>query len=446
MRFCESCGNALQPKDQFCGKCGAPVKREDAKRGKEGKKKELKNKKAWIIGITVLVMCVAMSVVGVVVIKPYCEKLSDYKEAESLLKDGEYSKAYKTFEKLENFKNAESRQLECQYGMAGEYYRKKKFEEAREIYEQLGKYSDSEEWVTKCQYEIAKALYQENKYEDAIDAFNEIETYKDSKEQIQNCYYELGQEAYQTSDYDAAMSYLGKAPDVEKAKELYQMLEWRAAYIDLLGYSEDGFYYSTSFGNDDRQSREAVEYEKEALGISLAYIDQDNIPELIVYRIDGNHGDGCWIYTAIDGYAQKVAYGDFDDDDYRETFGSGQAIQVVPKSSLLCDTYIGGGSWSDNYYKLKDGKLELVVKLLGVDLDREEWGTGTAKYYVNDKKVSKEKYVKEQEKLDEEYGSDYKWVGNSEYWNGEDPLILLRDNDYSVEDMMDRAISTFCNE
>lgn len=435
MRFCESCGNALQPEDQFCGKCGAPVKREDAKRGKGGKKKERKNKKAWIIGISVIVVCVAISIVGVVVIKPYCEKLSDYKEAESLLKDGEYAKAYKKFEKLEDFKNAESRQLECQYGMAEGYYKEEKFEEAREIYEQLGKYSDSEEWVTKCQYEIAKALYQENKYEEAIESFTEIETYKDAKEQIQNCYYDLGQEAYQTSDYESAMSYLGKAPDVEAAKELYQMLEWRAAYIEVL--EEEEFYYSTD-----------IEFEEEysSLGISLAYIDEDNIPELVIYRNNGSHGDGCWIYTMVDGNAQKVTYGDFEEDNCREIFGSGQAIQVVPKSSLFCDTYIGGGSWSDNYYKLKEGKLELVVKLLGVDLDMEEWGTGTAKYYVNDKKVSKEKYVTEQEKLDKEYGSDYKWVGNSEYWNGEDPLILLNNCNHSVETMMDRAISTFCNE
>ena len=133
MRFCESCGNALQTEDQFCGKCGAQVKREDAKCGKESKKRGRKNKKAWIIGISVIVVCVAISIVGVVVIKPYCEKLSDYKEAESLLKDGEYAKAYKKFEKLEDFKNAKSRQLECQYGMAEGYYKEEKFEEAKTI-------------------------------------------------------------------------------------------------------------------------------------------------------------------------------------------------------------------------------------------------------------------------------------------------------------------------
>ena len=245
--FCENCGNALQPKDQFCGKCGAPVKRE------ETKKKERKNKKAWIIGISVFVVCMAMSIVGVVVIKPYCEKLSDYKEAESLLKDGEYSKAYKTFEKLKDFKKAKSRQLECQYGMAGEYYEKEKFEEAREMYERLGKYNDSAEWVTKCQYQIAEDLYQKSEYEEAIEAFTEIETYKDAKVQIQNCYYELGEEAYQISDYDVAMSYLEKAPDVEVAKELYQMLEWRAAYIEVL--EEEEFSY---WGEEKLKFEESV--------------------------------------------------------------------------------------------------------------------------------------------------------------------------------------------
>lgn len=427
MRFCENCGNELQPKEKFCGKCGSPVKKE-----KEGKKK---GKKAWIIGISVFVVCVAASVVGVVVIKPYCEKFSSYKEAEALLKDGEYSKAYKTFEKLEDFKNAESQLLECQYGMAGEAYKNEKFKEAKEIYEQLEAYSDSAEWVTKCQYEIAKELYLDRQYEDAIDAFTEIDTYEDSEEQIQNCYYELGEEAYQTSDYESAMSYLEKAPDVKEAKELYQMLEWRRAYIEVL--EEEEFYYSTNIG---------FEEEYMPLGISLAYIDKDNIPELVIYRNNGSHGDGCWIYTMVDGYAQKVTYGDFEAGNCREIFGSGQAIQVVPRSSLICDTYIGGGSWDDCYYKLKDGKLELVAKLVGVDIDLEEWGYGTATYYVNDKKVSKEKYMKQKQKLDKEYGSDYIWVGNSEYWNGEDPLVLLKDNNYSVEEMMDQAIRTFCEK
>lgn len=427
MKFCESCGNALQPKDQFCGKCGAPVKREDAKRGKGGKKKELKNKKAWIIGITVLVMCVAMSVVGVVVIKPYCEKLSDYKEAESLLKDGEYSKAYKTFEKLEDFKDAKSRQLECQYGMAGDYYKEEKFEEAREIYEQLGKYNDSSEWVTKCQYEIAKALYQENKYEEAIEAFTKIETYEDSKEQIQNCYYQLGEEAYQASDYDVAMSYLENAPDVEKAKELYQMLEWRAAYIEVL--EEEEFYYSTDIESEEEYS---------SLGISLAYIDEDNIPELVIYRNNYSHGDGCWIYTMVDGNAQKVTYGDFEEDNCRENFGSCGLIQVEPKSSLICSPYSGMGDFIEDYYKLEDGKLEHVVELV---YHSEIQGSET--YYVDEKEVSKKEYLKEEEALKKEYGFSF---SDSESVGCTLPQILLDDSNHSVEDMMDRAISTFCNE
>ena len=427
MRFCESCGNALQPKDQFCGKCGAPVKREDAKRGKGGKKKELKNKKAWIIGITVLVMCVAMSVVGGVVIKPYCEKLSDYKEAESLLKDGEYSKAYKTFEKLEDFKDAKSRQLECQYGMAGDYYKEEKFEEAREIYEQLGKYNDSSEWVTKCQYEIAKALYQENKYEDAIEAFTEIETYKDAKKQIQNCYYELGEEACQTSDYESAMSYLGKAPDVEAAKELYQMLEWRAAYIEVL--EEEEFDH---WGYGEIQTfREYTDG-----GFSLAYIDDDTIPELIVY-LGSCHADSCWIYTMVDGHAEKVMYDDECDVlNVREQFGSYGRMEFVPKQSLICSQDSGMGAFSGEYYKLEDAELGLVVRLSYYD----DYGKKIV-YRINGEKVSKKEYMEEKEKLEQEYNvSEIESAGCTE------GSITVYGNDDTEEEMMDQAIRTFCEK
>lgn len=420
MRFCENCGNELQPKEKFCGKCGSPVKKE-----KEGKKK---GKKAWIIGISVFVVCVAASVVGVVVIKPYCEKFSSYKEAEALLKDGEYSKAYKTFEKLEDFKNAESQLLECQYGMAGEAYKNEKFKEAKEIYEQLEAYSDSAEWVTKCQYEIAKELYLDRQYEDAIDAFTEIDTYEDSEEQIQNCYYELGEEAYQTSDYESAMSYLEKAPDVKEAKELYQMLEWRRAYIEVLEEEEYDYW-----------EYDEIQTFKECTcgGFSLAYIDDDTIPELVVY-LGSSHADGCWIYTMIDGHAEKVVYDD--DGNVLDAFGSYGRMEFVPKQSLICSQNSGMGALIDDYYKLEDGNLEHVVELLETYTDG---GLGEEEkyYYIEEVKVSKKKYMEEKEKLEQEYNvSEIESAGCTE------GNITVYGNDDTVEEMMDQAIRTFCEK
>lgn len=425
MRFCENCGNELQPKEKFCGKCGAPVKKRNAaKKGKEGKKQ---GKKAWIIGIFVFVVCVAASVVGVVVIKPYCEKLSSYKEAEALLKDGEYSKAYKTFEKLEDFKNAESRLLECQYGMAGEAYKNEKFEEAKEIYEQLDTYSDSAEWVTKCQYEIAKELYLDRQYEGAIDAFTEIDTYEDSEEQIQNCYYELGEEAYQTSDYESAMSYLEKAPDVKEAKELYQMLEWRRAYIEVLEEEEYDYW-----GDGEMQTfMECTDG-----GFSLAYIDDDSIPELVVY-LGSSHADSCWIYTMVDGHAEKVMYDDEGDVfNVRERFGSYGTMEFVPRKSLICSQVSGMGAFLEEYYELEDAELRLVVKLSFY----EEYGKKTV-YRINGEKVSKKEYMEEKEKLEQEYNvSEIESAGCTE------GNITVYGNDDTVEEMMDQAIRTFCEK
>lgn len=425
MRFCENCGNEIQPKEKFCGKCGAPVKKRNAaKKENEGKKK---GKKAWIIGISVFVVCVATSVVGVVVIKPYCEKISSYKEAEVLLKDGEYSKAYKTFEKLEDFKNAESRLFECQYGMAGKAYKNEKFEEAKEIYEQLDTYSDSAEWVTKCQYEIAKELYLDRQYEDAIDAFTEIDTYEDSEEQIQNCYYELGEEAYQTSDYESAMSYLEKAPDVKEAKELYQMLEWRRAYIEVLEEEE------YDYGGDCEME---TFMECTCGGFSLAYIDDDSIPELVVY-LGSSHADSCWIYTMVDGHAEKVMYDDEGDVfNVRERFGSYGTMEFVPRKSLICSQDSGMGAFSEDYYELEDAELRLVVRLSFY----EEYGKETV-YRINGEKVSKKEYMEEEEKLEQEYNiSEIESAGCTE------ESITVYGNDDTVEEMMDQAIRTFCEK
>ena len=94
----------------------------------------------------------------------------------------------------------------------------------------------------------------------------------------------------------------------------------------------------------------------------------------------------------VDGNAQKVTYGDFEEDNCRETFGSFMLIQVEPKSSMICSPYSGMGDFIEDYYKLEDGKLEHVVKLV---YHSEIQGSET--YYVDEKEVSKKEYLKEEE-------------------------------------------------
>ena len=112
---------------------------------------------------------------------------------------------------------------------------------------------------------------------------------------------------------------------------------------------------------------------------NLAYINNDSIPELIVF--DGDyHFSGGKVYTYING---KVKYVD--------SFGEWGGFQYKEKRGIICSSWMGQGVCVTTYYKWNGSKVSKIISFSSVEkLDSN--GNLVYKYSINDKKVTRSKY------------------------------------------------------
>ena len=123
-----------------------------------------------------------------------------------MLNTGEYLKAEKVFEDLEN----QEMILEAKYAYAKQLYADENFEAAIEIFVELGKYKDSEQYLQRAEllmsslnshivdndnlqteqskmYSLAYQYYENGQYIQALDCFKALNGYKNSSEMMKNC-------------------------------------------------------------------------------------------------------------------------------------------------------------------------------------------------------------------------------------------------------------------
>ena len=192
-----------------------------------------------------------------------------------------------------------------------------------------------------------------------------------------------------------------KTTAADKAKKAYdKMLKQSRIYL---------VPKKTIFGNEDLSSVRASELKKRFgdsllqettegdemtavlqysrpsdLVFSLAYIDNDNIPELIVQRPEKNYCACAWVYTFKDGKAVPVSF-----TKRRRVYGAMNSITgYYKKKGVFCNRFINGGedsADSTDYLTLKKGKVN--------DLSISEDENGN--YYVSsmEKNDEGESYV-----------------------------------------------------
>ena len=109
-------------------------------------------------------------------------------------------------------------------------------------------------------------------------------------------------------------------------------------------------------------------------GFNLAYINNDSIPELIVF--DGDyHAAGGKVYAYVNGKVKYVG-----------EFGEWGGFEYQEKKGVIRSSWDGRGSYS-TYYKWSGSKLSTIISFSAVP----DEGFGY-KYYINDKKVTRSKY------------------------------------------------------
>ncbi len=122
------------------------------------------------------------------------------------------------------------------------------------------------------------------------------------------------------------------------SEENNKISDWKSAYIEVLSNLN---YSSARF--------------------MTAYIDKDDIPELVV-AYDSSHVAGCEIYTYYDDRVSKLE-GNYTNGE----FGSSGEILYLPHKNLFNSRYYGMGSNSDSLYRINNGNAQLECALQNND-------------------------------------------------------------------------------
>ena len=114
-------------------------------------------------------------------------------------------------------------------------------------------------------------------------------------------------------------------------------------------------------------------------GFKLAYINNDSIPELLVF--DGDyHAAGVKVYSYVNGKVKYVG-----------TFGGWGKFEYKEKKGVIRAYWFGQGHEIKDYYKWNGSKLSKIMTSDKVEVLRPN-DTFGYDYYINDKTVTRSKY------------------------------------------------------
>lgn len=139
--------------------------------------------------------------------------------------------------------------------------------------------------------------------------------------------------------------------------------------------------------------------EKVLLRFGLAFIDEDDIPELLIFP-DDCHAAGVRIYTYIDDSVVEVG-----------EFGSFGKMQYVEGNGMIFDHYMGQGEAHTYFWRMEGGEAIQVSHMHSWPDNSRYWETGEYRefYEIDGRSVTEEVY---QSKWGELYDSqEYVLIG-----------------------------------
>jgi tetratricopeptide (TPR) repeat protein len=225
------------------------------------------------------------------VVAPQVRLLSDYNDAKKQLANGEYDKAYNSFEALGDYKDSSDKKLEVRYKQALSCSEEGKYDEAIIILNSLGDYSDSKTLIQN--------IYAQ-KYQDQIDQVEELIASKEyvrasaildalvSEENAPNQVAKLREKLLE-SEYEEAMT-LYNSGDLSKAGTLFK---------SLLGYKDSEKYIKECSYNRIKAS-----YDSEMFSSVVSIIINDDMyeyedcSEMLKYACERIASTNIWSYDS----------------------------------------------------------------------------------------------------------------------------------------------------
>ena len=114
-------------------------------------------------------------------------------------------------------------------------------------------------------------------------------------------------------------------------------------------------------------------------GFKLAYINNDSIPELLVF--DGDyHAARVQVYTYANGKVKYVG-----------KFGEYGGFQYKEKKGVICTSWMGHGICDTTYLKWNGSKLSKIISFSSVE-KFDSNGNLVCQYSINNKKVTRSKF------------------------------------------------------
>lgn len=132
---------------------------------------------------------------------------------------------------------------------------------------------------------------------------------------------------------------------------------------------------------------------------ALAYIDTDDVPELLVFQGD-YHSSMVEVYTVYNNELYNAGM-----------FGSSGCITYASKQNLISSCYVGQGNVIYEYFSLHEGiaSLEKTIGYSDYDIETEK-----ESFSIDEKRVSENEYNQELSK----YQINRKWTEASGYNDG----------------------------
>lgn len=154
------------------------------------------------------------------------------------------------------------------YKQANELMKKGEYLEALEIFNELGDYKKSKANISECEYQIAiKEMQDESKLESAKETFEQLVDYKDSKKFLKECCFQLGKKYYSEGYFEKSLEYIiplkeeyGEMNDINNKISIINLFigDWQTAntqYALRLEINGWGINYYDNNGNITKKAK-----------------------------------------------------------------------------------------------------------------------------------------------------------------------------------------------